>query len=242
MLGQEVLASSVFLAGILSFFSPCIFPILPVYIGILSDEDGEYKKIKIGKFSIALGAVLKTVSFVLGLGLSFVLLGFGAGFIGRLLLNRYVIIIAGLIIVLIGIHQMGIIHLKFMDKMPNFGFQSDKTGALGTFLMGVSFSIGWTPCIGPVLASVLALSATGGTALYGAYMMFIYTLGLMLPFLCIVALKILASAVLDKQLAKLRRHLTLTKRVGGALIVIMGILIMFNQVNSITAFIQKIFS
>ena len=242
MLGQEVLASSVFLAGILSFFSPCIFPILPVYIGILSDEDGEYKKIKIGRHSIALGALLKTISFVLGLGLSFVFLGFGAGFIGKFLLNRYVIMIAGLIVVIIGIHQMGIIHLKFMDKMPGFGFQSDRTGALGTFLMGVSFSIGWTPCIGPVLASVLALSATGGTAWYGAYMMLIYTLGLMLPFLIIVILKIAASAVLDKQLAKAKKHLTLIKRIGGALIVIIGLLIMFNQVNTITAFMQKIFN
>ena len=234
MLGEQVLASSVFLAGILSFFSPCTFPILPVYIGILSDEDEEYKKLKIGNIQIATGAILKTIAFVLGLGVSFVLLGFGAGFLGKFLLNKWVFVIAG-------IHQMDIIHIKAMDNMPGFKFQSTKTKALGSFLMGVSFSIGWTPCIGPILASILAISATRGTALYGSYMMLLYTLGLMIPFLVIVLVKVFAVGMLEKQMDFMKKHLVLIKRIGGALIVLMGLLMMLNQINSITAFIQGLF-
>ena len=241
MLGEQVLASSVFLAGILSFFSPCTFPILPVYIGILSDEDEEYKKLKIGNIQIATGAILKTIAFVLGLGMSFVLLGFGAGFLGKFLLNKWVFVIAGLILIILGIHQMDIIHIKAMDNMPGFKFQSTKTKALGSFLMGVSFSIGWTPCIGPILASILAISATRGTALYGSYMMLLYTLGLMIPFLVIVLVKVFAVGMLEKQMNFVKKHLVLIKRIGGALIVLMGVLMMLNQINSITAFIQGLF-
>ena len=107
--------------------------------------------------------------------------------------------------------------------------------------MGVSFSIGWTPCIGPILASILAISATGGTALYGAYMMLLYTLGLMVPFLVIVLIKVFTVGLLEKQMDYVKKHLILIKRIGGALIVFMGILMMLNQINSITAFLQGLF-
>ena len=116
MLGEQLLVSSVFLAGILSFFAPCTFPLIPVYIGIMTDESGEYQKCKIGKWEINVGAVIKTISFVLGLSTSFIILGFGAGFLGKWLSNQWVLFTAGLIVAILGIHQMDIIKIKAFDS------------------------------------------------------------------------------------------------------------------------------
>ena len=91
MTGENLLISSVFLAGLLSFFAPCTFPLIPVYIGFMTDKSGEYRKLKIGKLEINKGGIIKTIAFVLGLSTSFVILGFGAGSIGRFLNNKYLL-------------------------------------------------------------------------------------------------------------------------------------------------------
>lgn len=237
MIGDQLLVSSVFIAGLLSFFAPCTFPLIPVYIGIITDEDGEYSKRKIGNFELNIGAIIKTIAFILGLSTSFLILGFGAGFLGKFINQRGTLIAAGFLVVLLGIHQMDIIKIKAFDKFQGFSFQNKKTKALGTYLMGVSFSIGWTPCVGPILASVLLTSASKGTELYGAFLMMVYSAGLMIPFLVMA----LASNVVLSKINGLRKHLTTMKRVGGALVVIMGLLLMSNQLVSITAFIEGLF-
>ena len=221
---EKILISTVFIAGFASFFLPCTFPVIPVYLGILTDADGEYKKLRIGNFSLNIGAVLKTVTFVLGLAVSFVTLGIGAGFLGRFLTSRWLYVIAGLIIILLGIHQMDLIHIKKLDELSGLKIQSQKTGMLGTFLMGVSFSIGWTP------------ATTQGTALYGAFLMLIYTLGLMIPFIIMVVASDFAMSKFDF----LKKNIMTLKRIGGGFIVIMGILVMFHQVTAITVFFERL--
>lgn len=234
---EKILISTVFIAGFASFFLPCTFPVIPVYLGILTDADGEYKKLRIGNFSLNIGAVLKTVTFVLGLAVSFVTLGIGAGFLGRFLTSRWLYVIAGLIIILLGIHQMDLIHIKKLDELSGLKIQSQKTGMLGTFLMGVSFSIGWTPCAGPILGAVVAAATTQGTALYGAFLMLIYTLGLMIPFIIMVVASDFAMSKFDF----LKKNIMTLKRIGGGFIVIMGILVMFHQVTAITVFFERLF-
>lgn len=237
MLPSELLVSSVFIAGLLSFFAPCTFPLLPVYIGIITDESGEYKKIKLGKIEINIGAIIKTVTFVLGLSTSFLILGFGAGLLTRVLTNRWVLTGAGLVVFLLGIHQMEIINLPKLHEFRGFSFQNNKKKALGTYLMGLSFSLGWTPCVGPILTAVLLTAASSGQQFYGLFLMFVYSLGLMIPFLIMA----IASSAFINKMNFIKRHLVTIKRVGGFLVAIMGIVLMSNQLGRLTAFFNNLF-
>lgn len=221
MFGEQVLISSVFVAGFLSFFAPCTFPLIPVYIGLLTDEGSKY---------------LKTMAFVLGISTTFVILGFGAGALGSVIYSDWILIVGGLLIVVLGIHQMDLIHIPGLEKYRVFKFKNRSTKILGTFLMGVTFSFGWTPCVGPVLGAVLLTSASAGQAFYGGFLMLVYALGLMLPFIVMT----FASTLVLKQFQKLEKHLMVIKRIGGALIVLMGVLLMTNQLTTITAFIERI--
>lgn len=236
MFNEQILISTVFIAGILSFFAPCTFPLIPVYIGLLTDEDREYKRLKIKNYSLNIGGIIKTMTFVLGLSTSFVILGFGAGALGQFINNDWILIVGGLFVVLLGIHQMDIIKLSFLDRYKLISFKSTKTKALGTYLMGVTFSLGWTPCVGPILGAVLLTSASAGQALYGGFLMMIYALGLMIPFLVMA----IASTLVLSQFSKLQKHLILLKRIGGGLIVLMGILLMTNQLTTLTVFFEKL--
>lgn len=237
MIQQEILIGSVFAAGFLSFFAPCTFPLIPVYIGLMTDESNEYKKIKIGKLEINIGAIINTMAFVLGLSTSFVILGFGAGIFGNFINNKWVILIAGFLVFILGIHQMDIIHLNIFNKMNGIRIKNNKKKALGSYLMGISFSLGWTPCVGPVLAAVLVTSASSGTQFYGAFLMLIYSLGLMIPFL---VMAIASSSIMNK-FKFFEKHLITIKRIGGFLVALMGIVLMTNQLPNVTAFFNNLF-
>ncbi|MCT8787025.1 cytochrome c biogenesis protein CcdA, partial [Glaesserella parasuis] len=207
MFDQNLLISSVFLAGLASFLSPCIFPIVPIYFGILS---------KGGK------KVLNTLLFIMGLSLTFVSLGFSFGFLGDLLLNDTTRVIAGIIVIILGIHQLGIIKINFLEQTKLVEIKTNgKSASVEAFVLGLTFSLGWTPCIGPILASVLALSGDEGSALYGGAMMFVYVLGLALPFIIFSFF----SDELLKRAKSLNKHLDKFKIIGGTLIILMGLLL-----------------
>ncbi|MCU1101876.1 cytochrome c biogenesis protein CcdA, partial [Glaesserella parasuis] len=196
MFDQNLLISSVFLAGLASFLSPCIFPIVPIYFGILS---------KGGK------KVLNTLLFIMGLSLTFVSLGFSFGFLGDLLLNDTTRVIAGIIVIILGIHQLGIIKINFLEQTKLVEIKTNgKSASVEAFVLGLTFSLGWTPCIGPILASVLALSGDEGSALYGGAMMFVYVLGLALPFIIFSFF----SDELLKRAKSLNKHLDKFKIIG----------------------------
>ncbi|AIK89416.1 cytochrome c biogenesis protein CcdA [Glaesserella parasuis] len=211
---DRVLISSVFLAGLASFLSPCIFPIVPIYFGILS---------KGGK------KVLNTLLFIMGLSLTFVSLGFSFGFLGDLLLNDTTRVIAGIIVIILGIHQLGIIKINFLEQTKLVEIKTNgKSASVEAFVLGLTFSLGWTPCIGPILASVLALSGDEGSALYGGAMMFVYVLGLALPFIIFSFF----SDELLKRAKSLNKHLDKFKIIGGTLIILMGLLLITNNLHS----------
>ncbi|VMQ58024.1 cytochrome c-type biogenesis protein [Streptococcus pneumoniae] len=221
---------SVFLAGILSFFSPCILPLLPVYTGVLlDDKDGA--QASSGKFSISVTSLLRTLVFIAGISFIFILLGYGAGFLGDLLYASWFQYLTGAIIILLGLHQMEILHFKGLYKEKRLQLQGQGQNGKGysqAFLLGLTFSFAWTPCVGPVLGSVLALAASGGSGAWqGAGLMLVYTLGLALPFLLLA----LTSSYVLKHFRKLHPYLEILKKVGGFLIIVMGFLVLFGNAS-----------
>lgn len=174
---------SVFLAGILSFFSPCILPLLPVYVGILLDTNEPRTIIIFGK-KIAWYGIVKTLFFIAGLSVVFLILGYGAGFLGKVLYTEWFRYVLGAIVVFLGVHQMELINFKLLQRQKSVQLKKDKNrnDFYNAFLLGVTFSFGWTPCVGPVLSSVLAIAASGGNgAVQGGFLMLVYTLGLGYP-------------------------------------------------------------
>lgn len=236
---EELYISSVFIAGIISFFSPCIIPLLPVYVGVLADESHKRYTLKLGKLEINTTRFIKTMIFILGLGTTFVILGFGAGALGSLLYSQTFMIILGSIVIILGIHQTGLVKLKFLERQKKLELKgSRRSDLIGTYLLGLTFSFGWTPCIGPVLGAVLGLSASGDSAFYGGWLMLIYTAGLMIPFL---VLTLFSQLLLDK-VRKLNKHLGKIKVIGGVLIILMGLLLMTNQMTTLTVFFMNLFN
>ena len=221
---------SIFLAGILSFFSPCILPLLPVYAGVLlDDKDGA--QVSNGKFSISIVSLLRTLTFIAGISFIFIILGYGAGFLGDLLYASWFQYVIGAVIIFLGLHQMEVLHFQGLYKERRLQLKQQGQKGKGysqAFLLGLTFSFAWTPCVGPVLGSVLALAASG--AWQGAGLMLIYTLGLALPFLVLA----LASSYVLKHFRKLHPYLGTLKKVGGLLIIVMGILVLLGNASILT--------
>ena len=138
----------------------------------------------------------------------------------------------GAIIIIFGLHQMEVVHFKKLEVQKSFNVNRKQSNRyLSAFLLGITFSFGWTPCIGPVLSSVLALAASGGNgALQGAILTLVYTLGMALPFLILA----LASGFVMPYFSKIKPRLILLKKIGGFLIILMGILLMLGQLNSLS--------
>ena len=232
-MNQIVFSFTVFLAGIFSFFSPCILPLLPVYVGVLLGSDQE-KSIQIFGKKICWHGVVKTLCFIAGISVIFLLIGFGAGLLGQVMYTIWFRYLMGTLIIILGLHQMEVFHFNFLEKQKtvDFGANKHKNEFFSAFLLGLGFSFGWTPCVGPVLGSVLALAASGGqSAMMGVVYLLVYTLGMAIPFLLLA----LASGVVLPYFNRLKPYLLLLKKIGGAIIIIMGILLLLGQLNSLSS-------
>lgn len=213
-----------FAAGLLSFFSPCVVPIVPGYLSLVSG-------VAIGSEPVGRRqterVVIASVLFILGFTVVFVVLGAAAGFLGGLLDGGRPLLtrIAGLTMIVMGLLLVGVIRLPMLMRDRRVHFIDRPYGPVGTVLIGMAFGFGWTPCIGPVLASILLYAGTAETAQAGALLLLVYSAGLGIPF--VIAALALSRAV--DALGGVRRRLPLLNAISGGLLVILGGLFLFNQ-------------
>ena len=197
------------------------------------DDQESAKSFSLFGRKVLWSGLIRTLCFIAGISLIFFILGFGAGYFGNILYANWFRYVMGTIIIILGLHQMEIFHFKKLEIQKSFTFKKSAANRYwSAFLLGITFSFGWTPCIGPVLGSVLALAASDGQdALMGAIYLLVYTLGMALPFLLLA----LASSLVLPYFNRLKPHLLLLKKIGGAIIILMGILLLLGQLNSLSS-------
>ncbi len=228
--GENVTLLIAFAAGVLSFASPCVLPLVPAYIGHMVTVSAE------GPTSAnRRTCFLHAASFVTGFSLVFVVFWTSIGLIGFLLLDnaRYLREIGGAILIFMGLHLLGVINIGFLNREYSVSQgQPGKTGYPRSLVMGLSFAAGWTPCIGPVLGSIIGLAIIGDTVGQVALLMLAYSAGLGVPFL------IMAFAVdgISARLKRIRPLLTVVPVISGVLVVAVGVVILTNNFIRITQY------
>ena len=231
---MEVHLSIAFLAGLISFLSPCVLPLIPGYISYISGTSLE-KLIEKKKNLI----VIKTIFFTLGFSFVFIALGSTASFIGKFFLVNSSIfrIIAGFIIIFFSLHLIGILNFNFMNKDIRIFTDQYSNNMTFPLLVGAAFGFGWTPCIGPILGSILTLATLEENIGKGILLLSFYSLGLAIPF-------IISGILIDKFLLfskTFRKYLSNITKVGGAILLLTGIAILTNQLQILGFFILEYF-
>lgn len=229
---------TVFLQGILSFFSPCVLPLVPLYIGYLAggtksvDENGNirYSKKKV---------MINTLFFVIGVSFAFFLLGFGFTTAGRFFGDNRLLFAraGGIIVILFGLFQLGIFGSKTLEKEHRLPFRLNQLAMnpILALVMGFTFSFAWTPCVGPALASVLLMASSAASQSAGFLLIGVYTLGFVLPFLMV---GLFTGSVLDF-FKKHQQMVRYTVKIGGVLLIVMGIMMFTGWMNGITGYLSR---
>lgn len=234
MFSQEVTYIGAFIAGLLSFLSPCVLPLIPSYITYITgisfaDLQAEHSSHVIRKKS-----VLHSLSFIAGFTIVFVLLGASATYIGSFMHENADIIrkTGGVLLILLGIHVTGLLHIKFLLGEKRLSISHKPAGFAGSFIVGITFAAGWTPCIGPILAGILAVAATEDSVYKGIVLLFVYSLGLGVPFL-LSALALHRFLLLFNRLKKLIRTFEI---ITGILLMVVGGLLYTNWLSRLSGY------
>ena len=219
-------------AGLISFLSPCVLPLIPGYVSYIS---GNSLSELIEKKKINLTPI---ILFTIGFSIVFIIFGAASTFLGQVLLqNSYELrIVAGLIIVILSLHILGIINLKFLNYEKRIQTNTN-TNFYSPIIIGMAFAFGWTPCIGPILGSILVLAATEESINKGISLLIFYSLGLALPF-------ILSGFLIQKFLIfskNFKKNINLVSKIGGFILLITGVLILTNQLQALGYYLLNIF-
>jgi cytochrome c-type biogenesis protein len=222
-MGQFIAA---FTAGLASFFSPCILPLLPAYLSMLSGFSAS--EIVKGDAKVVTRKVVGNAAiFIAGFTLAFSLMGAAASGVGDLLASHKDLLVKvfGVIMVLLGVHMTGLFNLKFLNYEKRFSMRGIAEGPAGSFLMGFAFALGWSPCIGPILAVILGMAAVAGTMGKGVALLLAYSAGLAVP--------LLAAAVLTAEffafMARFKTAMRYVEVASGVVLAIAGVLLFMNN-------------
>ena len=235
---QNTSLLAAFTAGLLSFLSPCILPLIPAYLSFISGVSLNEMRREESDAKFSLKVLPNALFFVIGFSFVFVALGASATFVGKLLVAELGILrrVAGVLVILLGLLVLGVFRIGFLDQEKRYHHRTKSFGLFGSFLIGMAFAFGWTPCIGPILAAILFLASTKETVAQGIGLLGVYSAGLGIPFL-------LAALAVDRFLrvsSRIKRHFEAIKIVSGLLLIAVGILMLTNDLTRITEFLMKL--
>ncbi len=218
----QVFAS--FAAGLISFLSPCVLPLVPGYISIISGSSLDQLKATQDDGTLLRTVLMNSIMFIIGFSITFILLGATATWLGQVLLSRMRLLgqIAGLILIAFGIHLIGIVKFNFLYRDKRFHNIEKPRGLFGALVLGLAFAFGWTPCIGPILAGIMTIASTKETVAEGMFLLAVYSAGLGIPFL-------LTSLGLNKFLTfygRFKKHFHVVEVASGVLVIAIGVLIL----------------
>jgi cytochrome c-type biogenesis protein len=224
------------LAGIISFLSPCVLPIVPPYIAYMGGismadmTDGKHSNRP---------AIIAAIFFAMGLSTVFIFLGFTTSLLGQMFLQNQQIFgrIAGGVIILFGLHFVGLIHLPFLYREARLDAGDRGGSAFGAYILGLAFAFGWTPCIGPILGAILSVAAQEGSVARGTILMAAYALGLGLPF-------ILAAVFINRAIGvmnRFKRHMGLIEKIMGGLLIGVGLMLVFDLFSRFSFWLLETF-
>jgi cytochrome c-type biogenesis protein len=235
----DVTYGGAFLAGLISFVSPCVLPIVPPYMAYLAGLTFDELQSEERGAEATRRLILAAVGFVLGFTTVFVALGATASLIGQSIARYFDVlaIVAGAIIVVMGLHFLGVFRIGLFYREARVQVNRKPTGAFSAYVMGLAFAFGWTPCVGPVLAAILFVAGAEATAARGAVLLAVYSLGIGLPFLlaAVFATRFLGWA------ARFKRHMHKVEMAMGAILVVTGILFMTGQMVEIANWLLETF-
>ncbi|MFQ5492773.1 MAG: cytochrome c biogenesis CcdA family protein [Candidatus Dojkabacteria bacterium] len=233
---------SAFFAGVLTFLAPCTFPLIPAYLGFISGSSTKELEDPEKRGELKLKIIKNGLFFVLGFSTVFISFGILAGFLGGRLLGElrvWLSRIGGVVVIVFGLFMIGIVKIPFLERTQKI--QLPKSMKVGTpfssFFVGATFAFGWTPCVGPILAAIIALAATSATALQGGLLLAVFSLGLAVPFM-VLAIGV-GSAL--KYVKKINRYLKVVSVIGGVFLIIVGILLLTNNFTAIIEFGFRLF-
>ena len=223
-----------FVAGLLSFLSPCVLPLVPGYVSLISGATVE--DLQSSDRRLLRTVMLHSVTFVLGFSVVFIALGAVATSVGQFANQYHALLtkIAGGVVIIFGLHLTGLLKIKALYADKRLHNVKGSSSVAGSFLVGFAFAFGWTPCIGPILAAILVLAETQDTVLKGILLLAIYSLGLAVPFL-------LTSLGVDRFLAfygRFRRHLHTVEVISGVLLIAVGVLIFLNNLKLLSGYLS----
>jgi cytochrome c-type biogenesis protein len=227
-----------FAAGLLSFLSPCVLPLIPSYVSFITGMSlDELTAEHTDRAAVRRSVLVHGILFVVGFTIVFVILGASATFLGSLFAyaSRWVERIGGVLLIVFGLYLIGLLRLPGAAREWRVHLSDKPLGYFGTVLVGVTFGAGWTPCIGPVLGGILTLAATSGSVGSGVTLLFVYSLGLAVPFL-------LAALLLGRFLSSVRKigpWLPWVSRISGVLLLVLGILLLTGSFTTLAAMLAR---
>ena len=225
MFTEAVSFPAAFLAGLLSFFSPCVLPLIPAYFTFITGYSLE--ELTEGNIEIRKKVILSTISFVLGFSVVFILMGGSASYLGGLIYKykNWIRIIGGVLIIILGIHLTGVFRIRSLEFEKRIQIKKKPIHFLGTFVIGMAFGAGWSPCIGPLLGSILIVAGSQETVIQGMVLLGVYSAGLALPFV-IISVFINFLLVFMKRASQVLKYVNV---VAGILLILVGLVLVTNK-------------
>jgi cytochrome c-type biogenesis protein len=226
-----------FAAGIFSFLSPCVLPLIPSYLSFVSGVSLDEMRNKKARSRVRWRVVLNSLAFIVGFSLVFVSLGASASFLGGLFLNyrNTIRILGGVFILLVGLYLVGVFKIGALERYLQFDLKDKPAGYLGSVLVGITFAVAWTPCVGPILGATLALASTAGEVNRGTLLLTSYAAGLALPFF-LSALAINSFLQFSQQL---HRYIQTIHMIGGMLLILVGLLLITDYMTLLNAYVLR---